>query len=336
MEKKKKERKRGKKGKEKNAAPSTIHRPFVKNYTSPTYDFKSASFSPPLFSPPLFSRLFLFLPAFSIFPNHTDEGGRISSLSLSLLLNFSTSRVEKKSPDWKLISGLYRGCFDTPLVVIISYISPRRRSTRPFEKLPPAFYRAIPEIEVWDTRLANPLARVLGLENKRSIESLETVAPYYIFLPTILPMTLLGRGEGAVEERQKFLLAPIRPSTNLSFLFRFFFLFSFFIRIFRFEDSKRGCKRATRDSEQRYSTSQDRADQPDLEGGYRLPLATHHEGDTFTHLFPLLPSIHISISIFSTVWIDHRLQFSRNSCRCHRCALENFLNVIPFWKRTEK
>ena len=324
MEKKKKERKRGKKGKEKNAAPSTIHRPFVKNYTSPTYDFKSASFSPPPFSPPLFSRLFLFLPAFSIFPNHTDEGGRISSLSLSLLLNFSTSRVEKKSPDWKLISGLYRGCFDTPLVVIISYISPRRRSTRPFEKLPPAFYRAIPEIEVWDTRLANPLARVLGLENKRSIESLETVAPYYIFLPTILPMTLLGR-RGGGDGRGKNFSSPLfdRPPTC-----RFFFLFSFFIRIFRFEDSKRGCKRATRDSEQRYSTSQDRADQPDLEGGYRLPLATHHERDTFTHLFPLLPSIHISISISSTVWIDHRLQFSRNSRRCHRCALENFLNVF--------
>ena len=277
-----------------------------------------------------------FSPLFQSFRiTRTKEG----EFPLSLSLFFSTSQPrewKKKSPDWKLISGLYRGCSDTPLVVIISCISPRRRSTRPFEKLPPAFYRAIPEIEVWDTRLANPLARVLGLENKRSIESLETVAPYYIFLPTILPMTLLGRGEGAVEERQKFLLAPIRPSTNLSFLFRFFFLFSFFIRIFRFEDSKRGCKRATRDSEQRYSTSQDRADQPDLEGGYRLPLATHHEGDTFTHLFPLLPSIHISISIFSTVWIDHRLQFSRNSCRCHRCALENFLNVIPFWKRTEK
>lgn len=191
-----------------------------------------------------------FSPLFQSF-RITDEGGRISSLSLFFFSTSQPREWKKKSPDWKLISGLYRGCCDTPLVVIISYISPRRRSTRPFEKLPPAFYGTIPEIEVWDTRLANPLARVLGLENKRSIESLETVAPYYIFLPTILPMTLLGRGEGAVEERQKFLLAPIRPSTNLSFPFRFFFLFSFFIRIFRFEDSKRGCKRATRDSEQR-------------------------------------------------------------------------------------
>lgn len=82
-------------------------------------------------------------------------------------------------------------------------------------------------------------------------------------------MTLLGgRGGGGREAK----ISP-RPYSIVSFPFRLFFpffLFSFFIRIFRFEDSKRGCKRATRDSEQRYSTSQDRADQPDLEGGYRL------------------------------------------------------------------
>ena len=93
--KKKKERKRGKKGKEKNAAPSTIHRPFVKNYTSPTYDFKSASFSPPLFSPPLFSRLFLFFPVFSIFPNHGRRRENFLSVSLSSssqLLNLASGK----------------------------------------------------------------------------------------------------------------------------------------------------------------------------------------------------------------------------------------------------
>lgn len=98
-EKKKKERRKERqKKKRKKAAPSTIHRPFVKNYTSPTYDFKSASVSPPPFSPPLFFRLSLSLspPAFSIFANHADagRGRRISSLPLSLL-DFSTSRLEK-------------------------------------------------------------------------------------------------------------------------------------------------------------------------------------------------------------------------------------------------
>lgn len=155
----------------------------------------------------------------------TKEG----EFPLSLSLFFSTSQPrewKKKSPDWKLISGLYRGCSDTPLVVIISCISPRRRSTRPFEKLPPAFYGAIPEIEVWDTRLANPLARVLGLENKRSIESLETVAPYYIFLPTILPMTLLGRRGGGDGREAK--ISPRPYSTVHQLVVSFFFsLFSF-------------------------------------------------------------------------------------------------------------
>ena len=105
----KKERKKERqKRKRKKAAPSTIHRPFVKNYTSPTYDFKSASFSPSPFSPPLFFRLSLsFSPR--LFNLCESRGRRMRkenflSLSSSRLLNLATG---KKSPDWKLISGLY-------------------------------------------------------------------------------------------------------------------------------------------------------------------------------------------------------------------------------------
>lgn len=101
----------------------------------------------------------------------------------------------------------------------------------------------------------------------------------------------IGREGEAVGERQKFLLVPIR-SSNFSFPF-----LSFFIRIFRFEDSKRGCQRATRDSEQRIPARNgirplrieliNRISREDIDSSRR--------GDTFTHLFP---SIHISISIF--------------------------------------
>lgn len=208
-----------------------------------------------------------------------------------------------------------------------------------------------------DTRLANPLARVLGLENKRSIESLETVAPYYIFLPTILPMTLLEgkRGDGGTEE-QKF---P-RPystvaSTNFSFPFfassSSFFSFLFFPSHFSFRGFEEGVQtchegqRTTHPRAQWYSTSQDRADQPDLEG---ISTASRPitKGDTFTHLFPLhtLASFHPYLDFYLfcssfcspfelTVPESHRTRFP--SRRGHRCALERFLNVfdllrIPF------
>lgn len=79
-----------------------------------------------------------------------------------------------------------------------------------------------------DTRLANPLARVLGLENKRSIESLETVAPYYIFLPTILPMTLLEGERWNRGTKISSSLFDRRVHQLLISFFRFFFLFFFF------------------------------------------------------------------------------------------------------------
>lgn len=79
-------------------------------------------------------------------------------------------------------------------------------------------------------------------------------------------------------ERQKFLLVPIR-SSNFSFPFRLFFpffSFLFFHSHFSFRGFEEGVptchegQRTTHPRAQRYSTSQDRADQPDLEGGYRL------------------------------------------------------------------
>lgn len=109
----------------------------------------------------------------------------------------------------------------------------------------------------------------------------------------------IGR-EGRRWERGKNFSSSLfdRPTSHFLFVYSsLFFLFSFFIRIFRFEDSKRGCQRATRDSEQRIPARNgirplrieliNRISREDIDSSRR--------GDTFTHLFP---SIHISISIF--------------------------------------
>lgn len=264
-----------------------------------------------------------FSPLFQSFRiTRTKEGEFPLSLSSSQLFNLASG---KKIPWLKVNIGVISRMFRyTVGGYYFLYFSPSAIHSTVRETTPGVLWGHTRD---WSLRYA--ISKPPGKGSRSREQAINRISrdcrPLLHILANNIANDAIGTEGRGRWKRGKNFSSPLfdRPPTC-----RFFFLFSFFIRIFRFEDSKRGCKRATRDSEQRYSTSQDRADQPDLEGGYRLPLATHHEGDTFTHLFPLLPSIHISISISSAVWIDHRLQFSRNSRRYHRCALENFLNVF--------
>lgn len=161
-------------------------------------------------------------------------------------------------------------------------------------------------------------------------------------------------------ERQKFLLVPIR-SSNFSFPFRLFFpffSFLFFHSHFSFRGFEEGVptchegQRTTHPRAQRYSTSQDRADQPDLEGGYRLIT----KGGYLYASVSFHPYLNFYLRPFElTVPESHRLHFSRNfrycqrtrdgpSRRDHRCAFQRFLNVFrpspqfsyPLRKRTDR
>lgn len=159
-------------------------------------------------------------------------------------------------------------------------------------------------------------------------------------------------------ERQKFLLVPIR-SSNFSFPFRLFFPF-FFFSLFSFaffvSRIRRGGANVPRGTThpraQRYSTSQDRADQPDLEGGYRLIT----KGGYLYASVSFHPYLNFYLRPFElTVPESHRLHFSRNfrccqrardgpSRRDHRCVFQRFLNVFrpspqfsyPLRKRTDR
>lgn len=147
-------------------------------------------------------------------------------------------------------------------------------------------------------------------------------------------------------QRNKNFLVPIRPSRPptshflFSLLLPLFFLFSFFLRIFRFEDSKRGCKRATRDSEQR--TPARNGIRPlrielinRISREYRLPRDPSRRGiplricflcTLFASFHPYLDFYLFCSSFELTVPESHRTRFP--SRRGHRCALERFLNVF--------